>query len=92
MNFTYINSETLTNIKNKIYENITDKNLSKFTDHILHEDNFDYTNVNDLIKYKDTPVNLGEIFKNWSINKMYPTILEYVNVNDTVKMSEFTAS
>ena len=54
MNFTYINSETITNIQNNIYENITDTNLSRFTDHILHEDNFDYTNVNHLKQYKDT--------------------------------------
>jgi len=71
MNFTYINSETITNIQNNIYENITDKNLSRFTDHILHEDNFDYTNVNHLKQYKDTPVNLAEIFKNFSINKKH---------------------
>lgn len=91
MNFTYINSETLTNIQNKIYENITDKNLSKFTDHILHEDNFDYTNVNDLIKYKDTPVNLGEIFKNWSINKKHYTRHEAPQMPQNITINQLNS-
>lgn len=71
LNYTYINSDKITNLQNTVYANITEDNLSKYTDHILHEDNYNYNNVNDLKKYKDTYVNIGEILKNFSINTKY---------------------
>lgn len=70
-NFTYITKDQITNIQNNIYSNITSENLSKYTDHILHEANFNYRDVNDLRKYKDTHVNLGEILRNFSINEKF---------------------
>lgn len=73
LNYSYISSEYISEAQNKIYENITEKNLSNFKDHILHEDNFNYNDENDIKKYKDTHFDLSEIFKNFSISTSYYT-------------------
>ena len=86
-NYTYASSDVVLKT-NEVHTNVTDKKIIdryryKREDHILHENNFDYHNLEYISSLRKTPVPLRALLKNFSIEKPYVSRFSMMPVVNT---------
>lgn len=102
-NYTYASSDVVLKT-NEVYTNVTDKKIIdryryKREDHILHKDNFDYHNLEDISRLRKTPVPLRALLKNFSIEEphvprfsMMPLVNTHTNEEQRSRLKLHTLS